>query len=143
MRIIIRAKNIDLTQAIKDWIEKKLSSLEKILGDLAEDKFFGRGKEKVEIWVEIGKISHHHLKGEVFYARAQLNLPQTTIRAEENNEDLRTAINLVRDELQREIKKYRTKIIEQKRRKRRFLKNKLFAGEILRIRKKIRKSFKK
>ena len=76
MKIIIKTKNIDLTQALKNYIEEKINSLEKFAKDLFGEKyfdnFFGKRKPRIEAWVEIGKETLHHKKGPFFWAECQI-----------------------------------------------------------------------
>ena len=116
MKINIVSQNIELNDALKEWIYDKLGSLEKYEKNLFKEnyygklgRFFGKGKPKVEMWVEIEKTTEHHNKGEIFRAEAQMRFPGESIRVEETDEDIRQAINEVKDELQREIKEYKGK----------------------------------
>ena len=98
MRIEINPTNIKLDDALLIWVEKKIGGLEKFLKKIDPDA--------VEVKIDIGKPSRHHKKGPVWYAEANLRLPGKLLRATDTNKDLRTAINNVKDELQRQIKKY-------------------------------------
>jgi len=98
MKIEISPTNIKLDEALLVWIEKKIVSLEKFL------KRIDPGA--VEARIEIGKPSKHHKKGMVWYAEVNLKLPGKLLRATNTNKDLRTAINQVKDELQKQIEKY-------------------------------------
>ena len=114
MKINIKATNIELTDALKDWTEKKLASLEKF-ANIFHDDFVGKGQPAAEIWVEIGKTSFHHKKGDVFRAEAQVHFPGKSIRAVADSEDLRTAITEAKDKLQRQFTEYKEKFITKKR----------------------------
>ncbi len=98
MKIIINSNKIELNEALAVWVEKKIGSLDKFLKHM--------DPEVIEARVEIGKPSKHHLKGMVWYAEVNLKLPGKLLRATNSNKDLRTAINQVKDELQRQLKKY-------------------------------------
>ena len=98
MRIKINPTNIKLDDALVVWVQDKIGGLEKFLKKI--------DPEAVEMSVEIGKPSEHHHKGLVWYAEANLKLPGRLLRATNTNKDLRLAINQVKDELQRQIKKY-------------------------------------
>lgn len=116
MKINIKTTNISLDEALRVWTEQKMNELDKFLGGFGPGDLSEEGlKARVEVWVEIGKISRHHLKGDVFRAEAQMYLPRRSLRAEAIHEDLRTAITLSRDELEREIKKYRGRRIARAR----------------------------
>jgi len=101
MNIIIKATNIELTDSLEQWVKTRLEPLAKLEKTLQE--------KDVEIWVEIGKTSKHHRKGDIFRAEAQLRLPGKSIRAEAVTNNLRKSINEIRDKLQREIKQYKEK----------------------------------
>jgi len=125
MRIIIKATNIKLTKSLRDFIEEKIGELEKFLEDILKKIDIFNGKEpRAEVYVEIGKPSRHHRKGEVFYAEAQIPLPGKGVRSEACREDLMMAIVEVKDELQRLLKKYkRTQKAQQMRTQRRIKKD--------------------
>ncbi|MBI2003502.1 MAG: ribosome-associated translation inhibitor RaiA [Parcubacteria group bacterium] len=98
MFLKIEPKNIKLDDALIVWVEKKIAGLEKFLKKI--------DPAAVEARVEIGKSSKHHLKGLVWYAEANLKVPGKLLRATNTNKDLRTAVNQVKEELQRQIEKY-------------------------------------
>ena len=114
MKITILAKNIKLNLALRDFVKEKINDLEKFSNLFVPDKdigvSLGRKKAKVEARVEIGKTTRHHLKGQVFRAECQMSFPGKTIRSVALSEDLRLAITEVKDELQRQIKRYKRKI---------------------------------
>jgi len=117
MKIVIKATNIKLTSALHQYIEEKINSLEEFLVIFEEEKywnhFFGRGKPRVEAWVEIEKETRHHHKGPFFRAECQMRLPKKSIRSIAAKEDLRLAIDEIKDELQRELKQYKNKKIDK------------------------------
>jgi len=110
MRINIKSVNVGLDQALTDWIYKKLGEIEKYLSDF-EGREIPGGKETIELNIEIAKTTRHHRKGDVFRAEAQLYLPKELIRVEATDNDLRTAIDQIKEQLYRKIKKYRRKRI--------------------------------
>lgn len=94
MNIKIRSKNFEVTPAIDDYINRKISTLE---------KFFGDGNNLL-CEVEIGKTTEHHKSGDIFRAEINIVKPgnkQVFAVAEES--DLYAAIDIVRDEAEREI----------------------------------------
>ena len=110
MRINIKATNFDLTPSLKKYIEDKIGDLEKFIQKVGkEGRSFKKGKPPCEAWVEVGRTTFHHRKGEVFRAEVQLKVPGKSLRAEAEQEDLHAAINEVRDDLQRELRKYTNK----------------------------------
>jgi len=100
MNIIIKSSKLDLTPAIKEYIETKIGSL---------DRFLERFEQKSEIKaeVEIARTTQHHRHGDVFYAEINLHLPKKNLRAEHSDWDIRVAIDKAKGKLQQEIKKYK------------------------------------
>ena len=97
MKYNIRGNKIDVTEAIEEYIKSKLSKVEKYFNDSAEVKAIisAKGKDqKVEVTIWSGKYN---------------------VRAEEVNEDLYAAIDLVLDKLERQLKKYKDKLVTSKR----------------------------
>ncbi|OGY88343.1 MAG: ribosomal subunit interface protein [Candidatus Kerfeldbacteria bacterium RIFOXYA2_FULL_38_24] len=99
----ITAKQFELTDAIKHYIEEKTAS-------------FAHHFEKIiELDVEIDKNTHHN-KGAIFHVRMNLDVPQQLLRVEETQEDLYAAIDLCRDQMDRQIQKYKEKFKSKKQR---------------------------
>ena len=92
----IKATGIELTDAIKNAVEKELAAL---------DERIARWGDAVSADVEVGKTTNHHHKGEIFRAEANLHIPGKTLRAEETAEDLYAAIKEMARTLGREVVK--------------------------------------
>ena len=135
MKVNIKTTNIELNEALAVWINDKIGELERILGAFGPDEFSAGEREKIEAFVEVGKISKHHLKGDVFRAEVQLSLPKKSLRAVARDNDLRTAVNVAKEEIQREVKKYKGKRVARARGWARKLKERLRTTEVLRDRK--------
>jgi len=104
MTITIHATNTELTDALRDHVEKKIQSLE---------KFFDRIVSAV---VDIGLETTHHQKGKIFYAEVNLHLPdKKMIRVTKNAEDLYKAIEKVKDHLKVELTKIKEKMRDKNR----------------------------
>jgi len=111
MNINIKTKNIELTNSIAEYIEKKIGELDKFLqgiGGTPEDSSY---HDTVEVDVEVGKINHHHQKGDIFRAEINIAVPGTknVLRTVSEEWDLYVAIDKTRDEMQRQIKRYKGK----------------------------------
>jgi ribosomal subunit interface protein len=134
MKITIKATNLELGEVLKKKIEKKINSLEKfakrIFGKKYWDGFFGKGRPRAEAFVEIAKSSGHHRKGLVFYAECQIRFPGKSLRAEAQRESLELAINEVKEELKREIKKFKGKLVAKYERGARKAKRKLLLSKL-------------
>jgi putative sigma-54 modulation protein len=98
MKYNIRGNKLEVTDAISDYIKNKVSRVEKYLDDNDEVEVkalvSAKGKDqKVEITIWSGKYN---------------------IRAEETNEDLYAAIDLVVDKLEKQFRRYKDKISSKK-----------------------------
>ncbi len=102
MQIDIKTNKLDLTPAITQYIEDKIGSLDKFI-----TRFEGYGEAKAT--VEIARTTAHHQHGDVYYAEANLYVNGTFLRAEQTEEDIRAAIDKVKDILKMEIQKYKEK----------------------------------
>jgi len=101
MRKIIKTKDLNLTDAIEDYIEKKLASLEKFTSDF--------NQESIITEIEVGRTTRHHQAGDIFRAEINLSINGKLFRVESERDDLYAAIDEVRDDLEQEIRKFKTK----------------------------------
>lgn len=129
MNIIIKATNLKLTPALKQYIQEKINSLEKFVkrcyGSQYFNKFLGKRKAECEAWIEVGKETKGQLKGPIFFAECQIKFPGKSLRAKVKNKDLRLAVNEAKDDLQGELKQYKNKLRAQTERKARAAKKEL------------------
>lgn len=98
MKIILSGKNITLDEPLKVFVEEKIGGLGKLLGE-----------GPIEARVEIGLPSKHHRSGRIYYAEVNLKIGGKLLRATCQHEDMRNAIVDVKNELQRQIKKFKDK----------------------------------
>lgn len=95
MNYNVRGENIEVTPAIRDYVEKKISKLERYFTESPEAKVnvnlrFNQDKSsKVEVTIP---------------------LPNLVLRAEETNVDMYAGIDLISDKLERQIRKHKTKV---------------------------------
>ena len=96
MRIIITGRNIELTPGIKEAVEEKLGKLEKYFKpdtDVNVTLSVEKDRQKVEVTIPT--------KGH-------------TIRAEEVSNDMYVSIDLAEEAIEKQLLKYRTKIVSKK-----------------------------
>ena len=96
MRITITGRNIDLTQGLKDAVEEKLSKLEKYFKpdtDVYVTLSVEKERQKIEVTIPT--------KGHV-------------IRSEQVSNDMYVSIDLVEEVIERQLRKYRTKLSSKK-----------------------------
>ena|SRR5258708_3349852 len=103
MNINIQGKNIELTDAIKDYALKRVTNLEKLLS-----KMEGNGGE-VSAHFEVSKTTNHHKSGEVFHADCSIKVGGNNFYSSADREDLYQAIDEVKENLFREISKDKDK----------------------------------
>lgn len=94
MRCIIRGNNVEITDALKDYVEKKVSRLEKYFDSLPSVEAF--------VLLNVQKDGH---KVEV-----TIPFPGLLVRAEELSEDMYASVDLVVEKLERQIRKYKTRV---------------------------------
>jgi putative sigma-54 modulation protein len=99
MQINLQSKNLELTEAIKDYILKRVTNLEKLLANLESEK----GEAKVSF--EVLKTTNHHKAGEIFRADCTIFISGDKFYGSCNHEDLYAAIDAVKEKLYREIQK--------------------------------------
>ena len=98
MKHNIKTKEISLTPAINDYLEKKIAHLDKFISP--EDK------EVVMCYVEVGKSTQHHKNGDFFVAELTIHIGGKSLRAEVEKDDLYAAIDVVVDEMATELKRF-------------------------------------
>ncbi|MFH0891098.1 MAG: ribosome-associated translation inhibitor RaiA [Candidatus Liptonbacteria bacterium] len=109
MQINIKATELDLTPALKVYIEQKMGVIARLL-----KRFEASGQP--ELWLEVARTTHHHRRGEVFMAEADLRLPGKVLRAKHEDVNIRTAIDELQVKLRLEIDKYKTRKVDRVRR---------------------------
>lgn len=91
----IRGENIEVTPAIREHVEKKVQKLERYFTEGANAtanvnlKVYNDKQTKVEVTIPMKNL---------------------TLRAEERHDDMYAAVDLIVDKLERQIRKYKTKV---------------------------------
>ena len=96
-QIIIKTHHVDITESIKDYVDKKLSKL---------DHFFDRIQE-IHVDLDIEKVPNEDDRQ---VASATVFVPGSAIIAKEASKDLYASVDGMIDKLQRQIKKYKDKL---------------------------------
>ena len=92
MKVTVIAKNIELTPAIKDMVEKKISKLDKYFDPNVEAKAtlsVQKNRQIIEVTIPFNGV---------------------ILRGEEGTEDLYKSIDLVEEKLERQIRKQKNKL---------------------------------
>ncbi|RDU37594.1 ribosome-associated translation inhibitor RaiA [Neobacillus piezotolerans] len=95
MNYNIRGENIEVTPAIREYVEKKISKLDRYFTETPDSNV------NVNLKVYQDKTS----KVEV-----TIPMPHLVLRAEESHEDMYAAVDLITDKLERQIRKHKTKV---------------------------------
>ncbi|MEK6951929.1 MAG: ribosome-associated translation inhibitor RaiA [Nanoarchaeota archaeon] len=112
MNIIIKTKNLEISEQLKNVINHKIGGLKKFLNKFKKDK-----NVSFDTFVYVGKETTHHKKGDIFETEVKIVLHDKNLVAKSHGESLLKTITKVKKEIEREIRKYKTKIIELPRRK--------------------------
>lgn len=108
MRVNIKYTKIDPSDAVAAYVTEKMDSLDELININDSEK--NGGGATVEAWVEVGRTTDHHNKGNVFRAEGQIRLPgDQEIRAESVQPELHLAIDDMKDALQVQLKRYKEK----------------------------------
>ena len=99
MKINILAKNMELTGAIRDYVTKRATNLEKLLSKLEK-----RGGESL-VHFEVVKSTNHHKAGDVFHSDCLVKINGKEFYSSADGEDLYQTVDEVKETLFREIDK--------------------------------------
>jgi ribosomal subunit interface protein len=107
MKIIIESVGLELSSAVRTYIDGKFRMLEKFI-----KRFEGAGE--LTLHVEVTRTTRHHRKGgEVYEVISGIRLPKKSLRVAESAEDVRTATDLSKDILRMEMEKYKEKVTDK------------------------------
>src|SRR5690606_1639036 len=94
MRFNIRGENIEITAALRDYVEKKVGRLERYFEtDITSD---------VNVTMKVIKDQHS--------VEVTIPMPKLLLRAEETSLDMYASIDLVVEKLERQIRKHKTRV---------------------------------
>ena len=99
MNINIKGTGIEMTPAIRGYVDEKIGGLAKLLENV--------DPSSIQVDVEVGRPSQHHRSGSVYRAEVNISVPGSLLRAEKSAESVYAAIDEVKDEIGREIKRYK------------------------------------
>ncbi len=91
-KFTIRGKNIEITPALRDYVEKKVGKI---------TKYF-EGVDEITVLLTVIKGKH--------IVEVTVPVQNVIIRGEESTADMYTSIDLVTDKLERQVRKYKNKL---------------------------------
>ncbi|MCE7786013.1 ribosome hibernation-promoting factor, HPF/YfiA family [Staphylococcus xylosus] len=95
IRFEIHGENLTITDAIRNYIEEKIGKLERYFNDVpnatahVKVKTYHNSAAKIEVTIPLKNV---------------------TLRAEERNDDLYAGIDLINSKLERQVRKYKTRV---------------------------------
>ncbi|MBS3977537.1 MAG: ribosome-associated translation inhibitor RaiA [Syntrophomonadaceae bacterium] len=95
MNLIVRGKNIPITDSLRDYVEKRIFKMERFLGEI----------EEAQATLSVEKDRH----------RVEVTIPLNgfLLRGEEETGDMYSSVDLVMDKLEKQVEKYKTKLIKK------------------------------
>ncbi|OLO38111.1 ribosomal subunit interface protein [Alkalihalophilus pseudofirmus] len=94
MNFNIRGENLEITPALRSYVEKKVSKVEKYFDSTPLS----------EVHVRLQVMNNDNI------IEVTIPMPQLLLRAEEKHEDMYAGIDLVVEKLERQIRKHKTKV---------------------------------
>jgi putative sigma-54 modulation protein len=101
MNTNIKGTNIELTDAIRDYVAKRFQAVEKFVKD----------DTTVQIDIELGKTTEHHKHGDIYKAEAHIVGKGRDIYVTAEKADLYAAIDALRDEVMHRLSSSKDKRI--------------------------------
>lgn len=115
MRVSIKSTGIEIAESTREYLDEKIVRLvEKLI----------KKDDLVKLDLEVGRQTFHHRHGKIFRAEAELSIGSDVLYADAIGENLNEAIDLLEEELEREIKKFKEKRVALERKGARVLKSK-------------------
>jgi putative sigma-54 modulation protein len=104
MTINIYSVGMELTPALRQYVEEKFASLDKFASNI------------MQLDVHIGKETNHHQKGDIYTCSANVEIPGDLLKIERTAQDQYKAIDKVKDHLRETLAQRKEREIENKRR---------------------------
>jgi len=101
MKINLHSKNLKLTNAIYNYVVKRITNLEKLLSRIEQ------GQGEITASFEVSRSTNHHKAGDVFHADCLIKIDGKKFYSGADKEDLYEAVDSVKDSLYNEISKYK------------------------------------
>ena len=99
MKINITGNNLELTPAIKEYVEMRLGTLNKLLVRFDDSS--------VRAHVVLARTTNHHNQGDVYQAEINLSIPHRSFVAKSEGSDIRAIFDEAKDKLKHELIKYK------------------------------------
>ncbi len=97
MEIVVRGRNVNVTERVQEYVEKKIGKLERYLPIIDE--------ARMELSQEETRSAQHRM-----IAQLTVRSRGKVLRAEERDQDLFSAIDLVAEKMQRQITRFKDRL---------------------------------
>jgi ribosome hibernation promoting factor len=94
MRTEVKGRNLQVTDELRDWVTRRFEKVAKQVS------------EQAVLEVE---LADERVPGDPVAAEAVLHLKGTTLRAKDASKDAKSALNLVAEDMARQVKRHRDK----------------------------------
>jgi putative sigma-54 modulation protein len=94
MQIEVKGRNLQVTEEMQEYVARRFEKIDKQVSEMA---------------VLHLEVADEHVPGDPVAAEAVLHLKGTQLRAKEVSKDAKHAINLVADNMERQVKRHRDK----------------------------------
>src|SRR4051795_4446251 len=94
MQIEVKAKNLQVTEELREYVERRFEKISKQVSEMATLDL---------------EVADENVPGDPVAAEAVLHLKGTQLRAKEVSKDAKHAVNLVADNMERQVKRHRDK----------------------------------
>jgi len=101
MRLVINGRNIEITPAIKEYVEEKIGRIQKHNGQI------------MDMEITLGVVKNPSVQNS-HYAEATCTLNGAKIHVNEQAESMYAAIDLLADKVTRQVRKHKERIIKSK-----------------------------
>jgi ribosomal subunit interface protein len=105
MEIIIKTKGLEMNPELETFINKQISSLKKFLAINA----------KGLIEVEVGIVTKHHQKGNIYSAEILIECPRgKVLRAYSEKQNTQIALTDAKKEIEAQLTKFKEKLLTER-----------------------------
>lgn len=91
----LKFTDLESSDIVIDYLNKKLADL---------DKYLAHVDTPHKLFIELAKTTKHHKSGKIFYAEADIVIPHGHLRATAESYDITDAIDILKEELTRQLK---------------------------------------
>ncbi|MCW9054645.1 MAG: ribosome-associated translation inhibitor RaiA [Candidatus Pacebacteria bacterium] len=100
MQSTIKTTNYEMTPDVSAYIDEKFVTFE---------KYISKDDESVKCDIEVGRTTNHHQTGDIYRVEVNLSIGKTMFRAESTSKSLHGAVDEVKDEINKQLRRSKKK----------------------------------